>query len=266
MAFTALAFLDETMAGTPAQARVRASGRALLGPALSELGWVEKPGESAEASRLRGSLIWMLAEFDDGPVAERATEVFDAHVAGKAALPASIRSSVVQAVGIHADRPRFDRLISLLRSSTADEDRRMYASALASGRDPGRAREVLAMSLSDELPPNVASSIPFLVGATSPNGAMAYDFTLEHFAELARLSGDGLLSGTAWLLPGAAWRFNEVAWARRLKEDQLVRVGPDGASSADRVASKIQLRALVKERDGASLEKFLETWTPGSRP
>jgi aminopeptidase N len=265
MAFMALEFLDETMAGTPAQARVRAAGRALFGPALSELGWEEKPGESAEAARLRGSLIAMLADFDDGPVTERAREVFDAHVAGRALLPASIRSSVVQAVGIHADRPHFDLLVSLLRSSTGDEDRWMYASALASGRDPGRAREVLESSLSDTLPTNIASAIPSLMGATSPNGVMAYDFTLAHFPELTRLSGEGL-SGKGWLLPGTAWRFNELSWATRLTEDQLARVGPDGASAADRVASKIQLRALVKARDAAALAKFLETWTPGSRP
>jgi aminopeptidase N len=260
-AYMALGFLDESMAGTPAQAKIRAAARALLGPALSELGWEAKPGESAEDARLRGSLIWILAQFDDDPVVERANALFDAAVAGKAALPASTRSSVVRAVGIHADRARFDRLFSLLRSSTGDEDRWMYAQALASGRDLGRAREFLATSLTDALPPNLASSIPGLVGGFSPNGVVAYDFTLEHFAELARLSGDGL-GGKAWLLPYAAWGFNEPSGARRLKEDQLVRVGPDGASAADRIASRIELRALVRERDATALEQYLTSWAP----
>jgi hypothetical protein len=94
---------------------------------------------------------------------------------------------------------------------------------------------------------------------------MAYDYTLEHFAELARLSGEGM-GGKAWLLPGAAFRSNEASWAKRLKEDQQSRVGPEGASAADRVAARILLRALVKGRDAAALEKFLETWTPERRP
>ena len=258
MAYMALGFLDESMAGTPAQAKIRAVTRALLGPVLSELGWEAKPGESAEDARLRGSLIWILAQVDDDPVVGRAKALFDAAVAGGDALPASTRSSVVRAVGIHADRAHFDRLVSLLRSSTGDEDRWMYAQALASGRDLGRAKEFLATSLTDALPPNLASSIPGLVGISSPNGVVAYDFTLEHFAELARLSG----SGKTWLLPYAAWGLNEASWARRLEEDQLARVGPDGASAADRAASRIQLRALVRERDATALEQYLTTWAP----
>jgi aminopeptidase N len=261
MAYMALGFLDDSMAGTPAQAKIRAAARALLGPVLSELGWEAKPGESAEDVRLRGSLIWILAQFDDDLVVERANAVFDAAVPGKEALPASTRSSVVRAVGIHADRAHFDRLFSLLRSSTGEEDRWMYTQALASGRDHGHARELLASSLSGDLPSNIASSIPGMVGGTSPNGVLAYDFTLEHFAELARLSGGGL-GGKAWLLPDAAWGFNEASWARRLKEDQLARVGPDGASAADLAASRIQLRALVRERDAAALEQYLTTWAP----
>ena len=45
-------------------------------------------------------------------------------------------------------------------------------------------------------------------------------------------------------------------------EDQQARVGPDGAAAAGRVASRIELRAFVKERDSVSLEAYLATWSP----
>jgi len=261
MAFMALNFLDEAMAGTPAQASIRSAGRSLLSPTLAALGWEANPGEDTETTRLRSSLIWILAGFDDEAVVEKATSLFDSDVEGKARLPASTRWAVVQAVGSHSDRPHFDRLLASLKTAKGEEDRQMYARALASGRDPDRARECLAFSLAGELPSNLAASIPGLVGSASPNGVLAYEFTHGHWADLAALAGSNL-GGQTWLLPTAASTFNEVSWARRLVEDQKAKAGPDGASPAQITATRIELLAFIRERDAAPLEKYLATWSP----
>jgi hypothetical protein len=261
MASGALIFLDQAMAGTPAQASVRRSGRALFTPVLSGLGWKPGDGEGTEVTLLREAIIVMLAYFDDRAVAETAERLFDADVAGTSRLPPSIRASVLRAVGYQADGARFDHLASLLGSANGEEDRWMYARALAGNRDPDRARAFLALSLSGSLPSSVSASIPSLVGVYSPNGALAYEFTLEHWAELARLAGDGL-GGRDWLLPATAWRFNDPSWAKRLMEDQQARVGPDGAAAAGQIGSRIELRAFVKMRDSVSLETYLATWSP----
>ena len=260
MSFLGLAFLDEAMAGTPAQDGVRRAGRAVLAPTLEGLGWTSTAGESGETTRLRGNLIVWLAYLGDPAVAEKADRLFDADLAGTAPLPPSIRSSVVRAVGFRADRARFDALVSLLGSSSREEDRKTYAFALAGNRDPDRTRAFLDLSLTGALPANLSSDVPGMVGLASGNGALAYAFTLEHWDELARLAGEGR---RAWLLPAAAWRLNDSSWAKRLTEDQLARVGPDGASAAALAGSRIALRDLVRQRDAAALEAFLSTWSPG---
>ncbi len=260
LSFMALDYLDVALAGTPAQAGVRSAARALLAPALADLGWKPAPGEGTESVRLRQDLIVALAFFGDPAVVETAGRLFDADVAGTSPLPPSIRSSVVRAAGFQADRARFDVLVGLLRSSSGEEERKTYAIALAGNRDPDRARAFLDLSLSGDLPPNVSSDIPLLVGLFSENGALAYAFTLEHWGDLARMTGEG---DRAWLLPAAAWRFNDSSWARRLLEDQQTRVGPDGAAAAGQVSARIELRALVRQRDAAALEAYLSTWSPG---
>ena len=160
MAIEGLNFLDVTMQGTSAQAQIRAAGRALLAPALARLGWQPRPGEDVEDTHLRAALIERLARFDDADVTRRARQAFDADAAGAAALPGSIRAAVVHAVGAQADRPHFDKLLSLLRSASGEEDRWMYASALAMGRDAGRATELLTVSLDASLASNIAASPP----------------------------------------------------------------------------------------------------------
>jgi len=261
MASDGLAFLDEAMAGTPAQRKVRAAGRLFFAPELSRLGWLPGPQDDPETLKLRGLLISQLARFDDRSAIERARQLFDLDESGKAMLAASIRASVVEAAGIHADRAQFDQLLARLKAASSEEDRLMYAHALAAGRNAGRARKFLSVSVAGVAAPNIASDIPRAVSERSPFGEMAYSFTLAHWEQLAALSGT---EGRNWLLPSAASRFNDLERAERLLVDQRRKAGEDGASPAARVVARIQLLSAVKRRDAANIEKHLASWRPAN--
>ena len=263
MAGSALGQLDRTVAGTAAQPGLRAAGRRLFGPELARVGWEPKPEDDPQVEKLRGLLVARLAQWDDGATIEQARQLFAADDAGRAPLARSIRAAVIEAVGTHADRAQFDRLMARLRQTASEEERWMYSAALAAGRDAGRAQELLATSLKGDLPPNIAAAIPGLVAEHSPLGALAYDFTLMHWDRLARLAG-GNWSGSSWLLPSAAAQFNDPARAARLVADQRRKAGKDGDAPAAKVGAAIELRAAVKGREARGLEKQLAVWRPGS--
>lgn len=168
MASDELTFLDQAMAGTPAQRKVRAAGRLLFVRELSRLGWIPGAEEDSETLKLRGLLISQLARFDDRSTIERARQLFDLDESGKATLLSSIRSAVVEAVGTHADRMQFSQLLRRLKSADSEEDRWIFAHALAAGRNAGRAREFLATSLTGVAAPNIASEIPAMVADGLP--------------------------------------------------------------------------------------------------
>jgi aminopeptidase N len=256
MAIDALQLLDRAMRGTPAQPRVRAAGRALLAPALRELGWQPRAGESDESTALRAALIGQLARFDDADTLRQAFEAFDADASSQVPLQAAIRAAVIQAVGVQPDRARFDRLVAALQAAGGEEDRWMYASALAQGRDAAQARALLDLSLSGQLPGNIAAALPGLVSEHSPHPRLAYDFVLKNWDRLATLAG-GMFGARETLLPDAASGFNEVAQARSLVADQRAKAGRDGDASAARVAQRIELLARLRQRDAATLAAFL---------
>ncbi len=268
MAGAAIDQLDSALAGTAAQAKVRAAGRALFGPELARVGWVAQAQgepqaqEEPQLEKLRGLLITRLARWDDGDAIARAKQLFGQDEAGQVPLAASIRAAVIEAVGTHSDRVLFDQLVARLKGAASEEDRWMYASALASGRDAGRARELLAASLKAWAPPNIAASIPGMVAERSPLGVLAYDFSLANWDRLAKLAG-GNWAGSSWLLPSAANRFNDRARAARLVADQQRKAGPDGAAPAARVSAEIELLAAVRQREAQALEKQLAGWRPG---
>ncbi len=254
VAQTQLEFLDTAMAGTPAQQQVRAVGRSLLGPQLARLGFMPSAREDAATSELRAGLVELLARFDDEATVRRVLRAFDEDDSGKTPLPASLRQAVMRATGMHADQARFDKLLARLKHASGEEERWVYARALASGRDAKRAQQLLAESTSTLAPPNVVTAIPGMVARNSPFGEMAYQYTVTNFARLGELSGTW---GKQFLLPKAAEGFNDAARAAKLLEDQRREVGKDGDTLAGREAEAIRLRAAVKAREAAGLEKAL---------
>lgn len=249
-----LHFLDVAFGETPARQQLRSVARSLLGPQLAQLGWVPSRQEDAQTAELRSSLIQQLANYDDAITIQRARQAFDDDESGRKPLPASMREAVIRATGMHADKTRFDQLLARLKRSNSEEDRWMYANALAAGRDAHRAEELLAASLTNVTPPNVATAIPGLVASQSPFGDLAYRYTLSNFKRLGELAGHW---GRGFLLPKAASGFNDAERAARLMEDQRREAGADGEMLAAREADAIRLRAAVKARETAGLEKAL---------
>ena len=254
LARSELDFLDTTMAGRPAQKILRAIGRKLLAAQLNQLTWTPAPREDAQTAELRGTLIALLAKFDHAPTIAQALRAFDEDEAGSRKLPASLREPVVLAVGMHADRPHFERLLNRLKTASGEEERWMLAKALAAGRDPQRAEEFLAASLAGLAPANVSSAIPGLVARLSPFGDPAYRYTLEHWQPLAELAGTW---GQKFLLPEAAVGFSSPEQGARLVEDQRRTAGADGDAIAAQEAENILLRAAVKAREAPGLERRL---------
>ena len=259
LAGSGFGFLDGAMAGTPTQPLLRAAGRRVFGPELARLGWADRRGDDPQTLKLRGALIELLARFDDAPTIEEALKRFDADESKRAPLAASIRSQVLEAAGMHADRARFDQLMARFKAAGGEEDRWVYASALSGGRDELRAKELMAAALAGVTTPNIAFELPGMVSSQSPFGELAYNFTLEHWDELAKIAGDAMW-GRLWLLPNAAARFNEPARAAQLIEDQQRKAGADGAMPAARIAARIALQSAVRQRDAAALQTLLADW------
>ena len=273
IAASQLTLLDMALADTPAQAAVRAAGRALFAPELARLGWQQDAGEDGEVQRLRGEMIRRLAQFDDAATIKQARSLLAAalpaktaaRAAGKAVtstLPPTVRDAVLRAVGHHADAAEFDRLLAALRAANDEEERWVLIDAAASGRDPARARRLLDEALAGSLPANIAIWIPGLVAGEPAMVPMAYDFTLKHWDALARLAGTGVFGGRVWLLPGAVGVSSDNALATRMLADQQRLAGPTGNSAAAQRVASVALRSALREREAPTLAGALANWKP----
>jgi len=244
-AVEAYELLDAALAGTPQQAALRESARALLKPELARLGWEPSPADDPETLAMRARLVRQLAALGDEDTLAEALARVERDESGRQPLHASVREAAEVAAGAAADRARFDRMLARLASASGEQERWMLARALASGRDAGRAGELLDRVLQADLPSNIATSMPGLLAERSPFGELAYRHLIEHWPEWSRLAGE---TGRRWLLPETARHLNDPARAASVVDDQARLVGPDGAALAARAAAHIRQLADLKAR------------------
>ncbi len=253
-------FLGDALAGSDAEPLLHRSARRLFVPELKRLGYADRKGDSPQTRKLRGRLIDALAYHRDADVFAQAALLFEQAERGGAPLSPSVRGAVIRAVGRQANQAQFDSLMRHLRTATGEEDRWLYAGALARGQDAGRARQLLASALEGITTPNIAVALPRMVAAQSPFADLAYGFTLANWEPLAKLAGSsfGTRSG---LLPGAA-QFNDRTRIAAMRAAQTERAGADGDMLAAQAAARIGLLADVRERESAALIKL---WSAAAR-
>ncbi len=246
----ALEGLDIALEGTAAQRDLRKYARRNLAPMLDQLGWKAAAKDSAVTLNLRNSLIEALGQFGDDPVLRKSMALFSAERKGGPAIESSIRPAVMANVARKADSEVYAELVRRLKAADRVEDRWMYAEALGHVENRELAQQLLALSLDESLPPDIASSLPRMIGNATRHGDLAYVFTRDHFDALARKQSEWSRAG---LLPGAAANSNDAAKATVLLADQKRLLGAAGDKSASETAGDIELRSRIKAKNSATL-------------
>ena len=192
------------MAGRPSEDAVRAYGRRVLEPHFARVGWDPRPGDDANLTNMRATLITTLGGLGDESIvaeARRRTQ------AGN--LPGTIRTAVRSVYAANATEQDFNALLAQARAETEFVEQRRLWLLLASVRDDALAQRMLQMTLGDEIPRQIRPQVIASVNAGHPR--MAWDFLvanrtaieamldplqrLEFPTNLAAVSGDPAMLG-----------------------------------------------------------------------
>jgi aminopeptidase N len=180
--------LDDLERGLPGRPAFQAYARSRLRPAFDRLGWDRAAGESrgnaTDNTILRAKLIGELGALRDGAVLAEAKRRFAAFVKKPGSLDVNLRGSVIFLAGREADRATYDAIRALGRRATSTELRIRYYIALASATNPDLAKETLAITLTDEVPPDLANGI-ILTVASGEHPELALTFVKANFEALA---------------------------------------------------------------------------------
>jgi aminopeptidase N len=250
-----IARLDRLAHGRHERVVLQAYGRAKLRPIFDRLGWDAAGREDDESALLRTRLIRALGDLNDGDILAEAKRRFAGFLQDPSSLRPSLREVVVHLVGQSADRATYEVLLALARKATNTNERVRYYSAAAGARDPVLARDTLALTLTDELPPALRSTIIGAVAAAGEQPELAWQFVQKNFSALAAKQGPSFRDSFISALLSS---FSDTERAAELARFVPAHATPGGRIIAARAQEAILIDAELKNRVLPPLDDWLK--------
>ena len=246
--------LDDLERGLPGRPAFQAYARSRLRPPFERLGWDRAAGESEDNTILRAKLIGELGALGDDAVLAEAKRRFAAFVKDPRSLDVNLRGSVIFLAGREADRATYDELRALGRKATSTELRNRYYVALASARNPELAKEALAITLTDEVPADLANGMILMV-ASGEHPELALNFVKANFEALAAKRGPTF---RAFFMSSLMATFADRAHAEELANFAPVHEAAGGRIAAARAEEEILEAADFRARQIPAVDAWVK--------
>jgi aminopeptidase N len=247
--------LDWLARGRSERDALQAYARGKLRPLLDRLGWDAAGRTNEDGAQLRTRVIQVLGDLGDADVLAEAKRRFSAYLADPQTLPPALRGTVIHLAGLTADRATYDTLIALARKTTITNERSRYYSAAAAARDPALARATLELTLTDELPSTLVSSLINTVAGAGEQPELAWEFVRANYDKLAAKQGPSFRNA---FVANLMTNFTDAARA-----DELASFAPAHATSGgERIAARseemIRTAAELKARALPAVDAWLK--------
>jgi aminopeptidase N len=240
-----LGTMDNLTLGEPKRALFQDKARGLLYRQLQRLGWDARAGEPELDKTLRAEVLEAMGRWERADVKAEAARRFALFVQDRSTLPGDLRRCVLHLAGRSADAATYEQIHEWAKRETSAELKNELYQALASNRDPELAAKTLAISLTDELPPNEASWLISGVLHDGEHRELAWGFAREHLpAIIAKL---GVMRANIYL-PSLARTFSETAKADELEAIAKECMSPDAAPQVEKAVDEIRFKAALKQR------------------
>jgi puromycin-sensitive aminopeptidase len=228
--------------------------RALVGPAVAELGWAPRPGESELTRQLRGDLLRTLGTLgNDGDTYARAAELYAAALADPRTVDSNVLPALIAILAHHGDAARYADFVECFRRATTPQEEQRYLYALTSFRARPLLEQTLAKTVNGEIrtqdAPFVARSLLMTVDAREA----AWDFVKAQWDAMDRLyPKHGLrrmCEGVTGLVTPELERDVHAFFAGR-KIDL-------GGRTLEQYLEQLRIAVALREREGAALSVYL---------
>ena len=166
----------------PSAEAVRAYGRRVLEPHFARVGWQPRPGDDANLTNMRATLITTLGGLGDEAVIAEARRRVRTAASDPSALPAAIRNAARTVYAANATEEDFNALLNQARGETEFVEQRRLWLLLASVQDETLARRMLQMTLGDDIPRQIRPQVISVVGGNHQR--MAWDFLVANRAAI----------------------------------------------------------------------------------
>ena len=147
-----LATIGEQLTTDASRQRYRAWLTSLLKPAMQEVGWSDRPGDSDEKKALRASLLAALGVTARDPeTIANARRLVQSELNSQTSIDPTLLNASVHVAAIGGDSALYDRYLARSKQASVPEEHYRYLYALADFSDPALARQTVDFILGPEV-------------------------------------------------------------------------------------------------------------------
>jgi puromycin-sensitive aminopeptidase len=167
---------------------IEAFVRALVAPAVADLGWAPAAGEDELTRQLRGDLLRALGTLgNDRATQTKAAELYRAYLGDARAVDPNVLPALIATLAHAGDAGRYDEFLERFRSASTPQEEQRYLYALAGFQDPALLERTLERTINGEIRTQDA---PFVARALLVNVAgreRAWAFVKQQWDTMDRL-------------------------------------------------------------------------------
>ena len=231
--------------------------RGRVGPAVEDLGWAPRSGESELTKQLRGELIGAQGKLGNDPaIQQRAAEQYQAYRHDATAVDPNIVPSLIAILAHTGDAMRYDEFHERFRTAATPQEERRYLFSLAAFQLQPLLERTLARTISGEIRTQDA---PFLVHAILGNvygRELAWDFVKTNWEKMDHLFPK---QGLRRMCGGIA-SLATPELERDVRDFFTTRKIDLGGKTLDQYLEQLLIAVTVRERDSRALRTYLDRY------
>ncbi|MFZ0735021.1 MAG: M1 family metallopeptidase [Candidatus Sulfotelmatobacter sp.] len=185
-----LNYIGQYLASDTDRAGFRAWLRQLLTPAMNDVGWEPKSGDSDETKALRARLFGALGyDARDPQALSEARKIADQELANPASVDRELAGGAFPLAALNGDAEFYDKVMAGLKTAKSPEEYYMYFFTLPQFTDPKLLQRTLDFSISPDVRSQDALQLVTSVLVNPAGQDLAWDFIQKHWPELEKAGG-----------------------------------------------------------------------------
>ena len=164
--------------------------RQYLTPAMKDVGYEPKPGESDEQRSLRTDLFRALGyDARDPETLEEARKIADKALADPQSVDSDMAGAALPLAALHGDFAFYDRVMAATKNPKSPEQYYTYLYTLPEFIDPTLLQRTLEFAISSEVRSQDSLSVITSVMRNPAGRDLAWDFVRQHWPEVEKAGG-----------------------------------------------------------------------------
>ena len=185
-----LDYIDRNLVNDSDREQYRAWMRQYLTPAIQDVGYEPKPGESDEQKSLRARLFTALG-FDarDPQTLNEARKIADQVLSQPSSVDYELASGALPLAALKGGSDFYDKVLAAMKSAKSPEGYYTYFFTLAQFGDPKLLQRTLELSISSEVRSQDALQLVSSVLRNPDGQEVGWNFVRQHWSELEKAGG-----------------------------------------------------------------------------